>query len=92
MTRNNMYQEGDTVLIKIPAGWWEEGGEATKFPFATQVGNDLQLEVEILSFVTMDESFEDSARVENIRGEVFIVDISWICEIVSKREDDDESK
>lgn len=89
MPRNHMYQEGDTVLVRLPAGWWEEGGEATKFPFATQVNGNLEVEVEVISFDATEET-GDSVRVENVRGEVFTVDISWIHELIAKREDEHE--
>lgn len=91
MLRNHMYQEGDTVLVAIPAGWWEEGGEATKFPFATQIDGNLELEAEVVSFVESKED-GDLVKVENVRGEVITVDISWIREMIARREDERESK
>lgn len=89
MLRTHQYQEGDRVQIRIPAGWWEDGGEATKFPFAEQRGADLMIEAVILEFSSTEGEIEDSAKVENVRGESINVDIEWIEELIA-REDDEE--
>ena len=90
MIRNHAYQEGDSVLIAIPEGWWEEGGEATKSPFATRIGETLQLEAEIVEFSSSGENgeIEDTVKVENVRGEIISIDLEWIKELIRRREDD----
>lgn len=78
-TRNHNFNIGDTVQVRIPAGYWDPLSSATQFPFARVDKGDLVLEAEIVEFLAMDnEEEEDTAKVETVRGEVHAVDLKWI--------------
>lgn len=89
MIRTHQYQEGDRVQVKIPEGWWEEGGEATKFPFARQEGKNLLIEAVIIEFSSSEGEVEDTAKVENVRGEHINIEIEWIQELLDREKDEE---